>query len=107
MGVSWMRDVRVRRGRAQRHEAMPGCSAPALPLRRRLRASIERLARRPSTEQRVAQRARIVLLAHEGLSNAAIATVEGVCEATARKWRERMRARPHVKTLEDAPLSGR
>ncbi len=93
-----------------RHAQVPfvsGRPAEALRLTRRLRASVKRLAYLPSTEQRVARRARIVLLANAGASNEAIAQALGIHPMTARKWRERMRAAPRVETLRDAPRSGR
>jgi transposase len=53
------------------------------------------------------QRARVVLRAERGWSNAAIARSLVVSENTVRKWRERFRARPKVTTLRDAYRSGR
>ena len=66
---------------------MSGRPAEALRLTRRLRASVKRLAYLPSTEQRVARRARIVLLANAGASNEAIAKALDIHPMTARKWR--------------------
>jgi transposase len=45
--------------------------------------------RRPKTAQALAMRARIVLLAGEGVSNAAIATQVATTKQTAGKWRQR------------------
>jgi transposase len=86
---------------------MPGLAAAALRLRRRLRVSLERIARSPSAEHRLVQRARIVLMAGAGTASAEIARVVGVREATVRKWRRRVEARPQVTSLWDAPRSGR
>jgi transposase len=51
-------------------------------------------------------RARIVLAASEGVSNAQIAREVGVCEDTARRWRQRFCAR-RIDGLKDRPRSGR
>ena len=69
---------------AQR-QLVPGRPATVLPLRRRLRASVKRLANLPSAEQRVAIRTRIVLTANAGLSNEAIARQLGIGAMTASK----------------------
>jgi transposase len=53
------------------------------------------------------QRAWIVLLAGQGLTNVAIARRLRCTETTARKWRERFRDRPRMTTLFDAQRSGR
>jgi len=52
-------------------------------------AELESLSRRATAPHRAALRARIVLLAGDGVSNAEIATRLGTCENTARKWRRR------------------
>lgn len=57
-------------------------------------------------DERLAQRARIVLLASEGLANAEIARREGVQELAARMWRGRFVERG-VAGLRDAPRRGR
>ena len=46
------------------------------------------------------QRARIVLLAAQGASNAAIARACHCAENTVRKWRARFAARPMIRTLQ-------
>lgn len=56
------------------------------------RRILEEWVRASSTEQRLVQRARIVLLAGEGLSNEEIAGELGVVRQTAAKWRERFRS---------------
>jgi transposase len=48
---------------------------------------LEKVARRPSTTQQVAQRARIVLAADEEQNNAQLASAEGVSINRVRKWR--------------------
>ena len=53
------------------------------------REVLENWARRPSTAQALAKRARVVLLAADGWSNTAIATEVGFHPATAGKWRQR------------------
>jgi transposase len=52
-------------------------------------AKLELMARRPKTDQRTAQRARIVLDCARGLSNTAVAAKRGVTLPTAGKWRQR------------------
>jgi transposase len=71
------------------------------------RAELARLARAGRTQQRLAQRARIVLLAADGTPTARIAAALGICEDTARKWRSRWSAAPGVASLADAERSGR
>lgn len=61
---------------------------------------------RRSSSGRV-QRARIVLLAAQGVSNAAIARACQCTENTVRKWRTRFAARPKVRTLKDDMRTGR
>jgi transposase len=53
------------------------------------RAVLERWSKRPKTPMSVAQRARIVLLAAEGLNNNTVAERVGVNQATVVKWRKR------------------
>jgi len=52
-----------------------------------------RWSRRPKSPQSIAQRARIVLLAADGLSNVAVADKVGVNQATVVKWRQPFLAR--------------
>jgi transposase len=63
------------------------------------------IASRPKSNQRDAQRARIILGASEGLSNTEIARHERVSLPTVGKWRSRY-AREKVAALADAPRSG-
>jgi transposase len=53
------------------------------------REALERWSRRPKSPHSIAQRARIVLLAGDGLSNVAVAEKVGVNPATVLKWRKR------------------
>ncbi|MDQ2814322.1 MAG: helix-turn-helix domain-containing protein, partial [Actinomycetota bacterium] len=53
------------------------------------RAELESLSRRATAPFRLVQRARIVLMAADGLANCAIAARLGTCDDTARKWRRR------------------
>ena len=52
---------------------MPGRKAPIIELRPRQREALTRLVRQPTTEQRVAARARIILAAAQGGLNQEIA----------------------------------
>lgn len=45
--------------------------------------------RKPSAQQRLVQRVRIILLVADGMTNVDIAEQMGVCEDTVRKWRSR------------------
>src|SRR5271169_870998 len=66
------------------------------------RVKLERRARDRGGEARVAERARIVLLAAEGLTGPQIAERVGCTEPTVIKWR-RQYARDGLAGLEDAP----
>ncbi len=80
--------------------------APALALREGDRDRLGKLARLPSVPSGLAKRARIVLLAADGVPNAQIARVTGVSRPTVIGWRDRY-ARGGVAALEDEPRSGR
>ncbi len=71
------------------------------------RRELTRLIRAGRTEQRMVIRAKIVLAAADGHSNAAIARLLAVGEDTVRKWRDRWRAAPGVASLGDAKRCGR
>lgn len=86
---------------------MAGKPCPAMQLPRRLRAAVAKRARSQREPYRIVIRARIIVLALEGLPNAEIARQLGVSVAVVNKWRGRMVARPQVSTLEDAPRCGR
>ena len=70
------------------------------------RAKLERLVRAKTAPARLVERARIVLLALEGLTAPKIAARVGVGEATARQWITRFNA-AGLAGLDDAPRSGR
>jgi transposase len=69
------------------------------------RSILEKLVRSTKTEQRIAQRSRIVLLAAEGLGTNEIARKLDTRAATVSKWRTRF-ARNGVDGIYDAPRSG-
>ncbi|MBY0286522.1 MAG: IS630 family transposase [Mycobacteriaceae bacterium] len=71
------------------------------------RRALTRLVRAGRTEQRVVQRALIVLRAADRWSNAAIAVALGITCDTVRKWRHRWASSPQVAALADARRSGR
>ena len=80
--------------------------APALGLREGDREELERLTRSSSVRAGLAQRARIVLLAAEGLPNTEIGQRVGASRPTVIGWRERYRA-CGIAGLDDQPRSGR
>src|SRR5579871_1644332 len=67
--------------------------ATAIILAEEERAALEALARSTKTQYRLRQRARIVLLAADGLSTRAIGRAAGCTTGTASKWRVRYAAR--------------
>jgi transposase len=69
------------------------------------RDTLQRWARRPSTAQSLALRARIVLACADGLTNTEIAAKEGRSQATVSKWRQRF-AKDRLDGLADLPRSG-
>ncbi len=66
---------------------------------------LERIVRARTCEQRMLERARIVLLAGEGLSAAVIAGRVGCSEKLVKRWRSRY-AQGGIDALQDAPRSG-
>ena len=72
--------------------------------RRRLR--LEAMVARPATAQRVVLRAKIVLAAWRGRSNAAIVAALGITVDTVRKWRHRFVVEG-MAGLHDLPRPGR
>lgn len=80
--------------------------APALVLREGDRRELERWTRASRIEAGAAKRARIVLLAAEGVANARIAEVVAVSVPTVLLWRDRYQARG-LAGLGDEPRSGR
>ena len=63
--------------------------AVAIDLTATERGELEALRRRHGTAQALARRARIVLLAADGLTNSAIAQGLGIAKHTVGKWRNR------------------
>jgi transposase len=71
------------------------------------RATLERWSRSRSTEARLVERARIVLLAAEGRENQDIASELGITRATVGRWRARFSERGVAGIEKDAPRGGR
>lgn len=69
------------------------------------RAKLELIARRPKTDQRTAQRARLVLACAAGTNNQTVAASLGVTAQTVGTWRERFRT-GGLGALGDLPRSG-
>src|SRR6478672_6038498 len=86
---------------------MSSTSSDRITLTGSQRRELQRLTRAGRTEQRLAVRAKIVLAASMGESNAQIARSLRVCEDTVRKWRRRWCAAPGLAALGDAKRSGR
>jgi transposase len=80
--------------------------AAALVLRAGDRERLGELARLPSVPSGLAKRARMILLAADGMPNAEIARVTGVSRPTVISWRGRYE-QGGIAGLEDAPRSGR
>ena len=93
---------------------MPGPRLPAIELAAEERGALDRLARRPTTGQQLAERARIVLLAADGRNNCEIGRALALDVGTVRKWRGRWRGGagapaaglPIATRLADAPRPG-
>lgn len=94
---------------------MRGPKPPKIELTDAERRALEDLVRRHSTPQQIALRARVILLAAEGHSNAQIARQLSVCVDTVRLWRERwlvlqpasLEDLPVMDRLSDAPRPGK
>src|SRR5512135_1894881 len=80
--------------------------APALILREGDRDRLAELARLPSVPSGLAKRARMVLLAADGMPNAQIARAVGVSRPTVIGWRDRY-LQGGIRALEDEPRPGR
>ena len=93
---------------------MPGPRPPAVELTDGERRELEGLVRRHTTGQQLADRARIILLAADGLNNSEIARQLALEPDTVRLWRQRwLRVTgadsadlPVLARLADAPRSG-
>ena len=88
---------------------MPGPKPPEIVLTKEERAQLQRLVRARTTGQQLAMRARVVLLADEGLSTEELARRLHIDSDTARQWRARWRVGTGsvAERLADAPKSGR
>lgn len=71
------------------------------------RVELDRLVRSRTTEQRVVERARIVLASAGGLKNAEICAAVSVSHPTVRRWLDRYESQGVAGLLEDLPRSGR
>ena len=93
---------------------MPGPRPPSVDLTNEERRELEALVRRHKTGQQVAERARIVLRAADGLNNSEIARELALEPDTVRLWRQRWLGLagvavadvPVAARLADAPRSG-
>jgi transposase len=85
---------------------MPMNSPHVVRLTEEQRSQLRAVVRKASAQQRQVLRARIVLAAAAGVSNAGIAAAVGVCADTVRKWRKRF-CDSGIKGLVDLPRSGR
>lgn len=83
-----------------------GRAAGSIELTDEQRGVLESWVRASSTEQRLVERARIVLLAAEGLTNVEVAARLDLTRQTVGKWRERFRE-GGVEALDDARRPGR
>jgi transposase len=79
---------------------------PPLSITEEERAELQRRVRAHTTPQRAAKRARVVLLAAEGVPNRQIATLVGMNQHTVSHWRHRFEAE-RLAGLEDRPRPGR
>ena len=85
-----------------------GVSSPdVVVLTKAQREELTELVRAGRTAQRLVLRARIVLLAADGRSNAGIAAAVASCVDTVRKWRHRWAVSPRLASLGDAQRCGR
>ncbi len=81
-------------------------SVPALSITDGERVELERVVRAHTTPQRTVKRARVVLLAAEGVPNRQISAQVGMSEEYVGMWRRRFEAE-RMKGLRDRPRSGR
>lgn len=88
------------------HGGMANRPAPALVLREGDLEQLRRLTRSSTVKAGLAQRARIVLLAADGVSNTHIAQTVGVSRPTVLAWRDRYQVKG-IEGLEDEPRAGR
>jgi transposase len=81
-------------------------TVPPLTITNEERAELQRRVRAHTTPQRAAKRARVVLLAADGVANRQIATLVGMNQHTVSHWRHRFEAE-RLAGLEDRPRPGR
>ena len=86
---------------------MPGPAARPVVLSDEHRKTLEAVVRAQGAAQAAVRRARVVLLAADGMANAHIARMVGVNEDTVRLWRGRFADHPDPTALRDRPRSGR
>ena len=72
----------------------PGRKIPPVQITAEERETLERWARRPTTAQGLARRARVVLASTVGTPILQVAQAEGISLATARRWRSSVSASP-------------
>lgn len=84
-----------------------GPKATPLTMSRRIRRELKLLTRRQRAPFVEVQRARIVLLARDGVGTSCIARRVGCDERTVRKWKARFRKDPRIEVLSDLARSGR
>ena len=82
-------------------------TAPRVELSPEQRTALEQLARQRSAPSRLVERARIVLLAAEGLENRQIALRMAITPEKAARWRNRFLAGGIAALQKDAPRPGR
>jgi transposase len=88
-------------------DEMAGRTAERLVLPRKLHRAVVRLSRSTSKPHRLVERAKIIRMACDGLSNAEVGRRVGVTAQTVAKWRERIASTRKLTALEDTPRSGR
>ena len=81
--------------------------ACAITLTDEVRTTLERWSRSRSTEARLVERSRIVLLAAAGRQNKDIAAELGITRATVGRWRHRFADRGLAGIEKDSPRGGR
>lgn len=86
---------------------MPGPGAIPVELPEDVRSQLSVLVRSPTAPAGLSRRARIALLADEGVSSSEIARRVGVDPKTVRLWRARVAEDPSLDALLDRPRSGR
>lgn len=85
----------------------PGPAPKVLKIARKVREELMWLVRQHQMPHVLVQRARILLLAHEGIGTTASAALVGCAPRTVRKWKARFAQAPRLESVNDAPRSGR